>query len=267
MSNNAYPFARQRTQPVRLVGAGPGAADLSTVRGARALGEAEIVLYDDLANAELLSLCSEGCERVYVGKRAGSHSVSQEAICTLLVEKALTGRRVVRLKGGDPMVFGRAGEELQALSEAGLEFEIVPGVTAAAAAGAVSGIPLTQRGITSTMIFVTGHDCADRATPVNWRTLASLHATLCIYMGTRRFGSIADELMAGGLAPDTSVAVVAGATLTSQHVRIGTLADRDSLTTDSERRPALIIVGEVVRWSELAKAAKQLSEAGSSFKK
>lgn len=156
------------------------------------------------------------------------------------------------------MVFGRAGEELQALVAAGIEFEIVPGVTAAAAAGAVSGIPLTQRGVTSTMVFVTGHDCADRATPVNWRTLASLRATLCIYMGTRRFGSIADELMAGGLPADTSVAVVAGATLSSQDVRIGTLADRDALTNDAERRPALIIVGEVVRWSELAMAAKQL---------
>jgi len=246
------------TNSVRLVGAGPGAADLITLRGARALKDAEVVLYDDLANAELLDLCSEECERVYVGKRAGSHSASQDKICQLLVEKALTGRRVVRLKGGDPMVFGRAGEELQALTDAGLEFEIVPGVTAAAAAGAVSGIPLTQRGITSTMVFVTGHDCADRATPVNWQALAALRATLCIYMGTRRFGTIADKLMEGGLPLDTSVAVVAGATLSSQDVRIGTLADGDRLTNDTERRPALIIVGEVVRWSELATAAKQL---------
>ena len=115
-----------------------------------------MVLYDDLANAELLDLCPGTSEKIYVGKRAGSHSASQEKICALLVEKALTGKRVVRLKGGDPMVFGRAGEELQALSDAGIDFEIVPGVTAAAAAGAVSGIPLTQRGITSTMVFVTG---------------------------------------------------------------------------------------------------------------
>ena len=257
---NAKTFVRsERPSPVRLVGAGPGAADLITVRGARALSEAEVVLYDDLANAELLELCPTSCEKLYVGKRAGSHSASQETICAMLVEKALSGRRVVRLKGGDPMVFGRAGEELQALSEAGIEFEIVPGVTAAAAAGAVSGIPLTQRGITSTMVFVTGHDCADRATPVKWRTLASLRATLCIYMGTRRFGTIADELMAGGLSAETSVAVVAGATLSSQHVRIGTLAERDALTNQTGGRPALIIVGEVVRWSELAAAAKQLA--------
>jgi uroporphyrin-III C-methyltransferase len=246
---------------VQLVGAGPGAADLITLRGARALREAEVVLYDDLANAELLRLCSTTCEKLYVGKRAGSHSASQKAICDLLVEKALTGQRVVRLKGGDPMVFGRAGEELHALSAAGIDYEIVPGVTAAAAAGAVSGIPLTQRGITSTMVFVTGHDCADRATPVKWRALADLGATLCIYMGTRRFGLIADELMAGGLPADTSVAVVAGATLSSQTVRLGVLADRDTLTNDASGRPALIIVGEVVRWSELASAAQQFAGA------
>jgi uroporphyrin-III C-methyltransferase len=261
MLTDATFLPAKNSLPVRLVGAGPGAADLITVRGARALREAEVVLYDDLANAELLELCPASCEKLYVGKRAGSHSASQEKICTLLVEKALSGLRVVRLKGGDPMVFGRAGEELQALADAGIDYEIIPGVTAAAAAGAVSGIPLTQRGITSTMVFVTGHDCADRATPVNWQALAALRATLCIYMGTRRFGTIADALIAGGLPPETSVAVVAGATLSSQDVRIGTLADRDALTTDAERRPALIIVGEVVRWSELATAAKQLATA------
>jgi uroporphyrin-III C-methyltransferase len=256
---------RRRYPPVQLIGAGPGAADLITVRGARALGQAEVVLYDDLANAELLELCPVSCEKIYVGKRAGSHSASQEKICALLVEKALSGKRVVRLKGGDPMVFGRVGEELLALFEAGIEFEIVPGVTAAAAAGAVSGIPLTQRGVTSTMVFVTGHDCADRATPVNWKALADLKATLCIYMGTRRFGAIADALIEGGLPADTSVAVVAGATLSSQDVRIGTLADRDALTNDPERRPALIIVGEVVRWSQLATAAKELAGASASL--
>ncbi|MEO7599201.1 MAG: uroporphyrinogen-III C-methyltransferase [Opitutus sp.] len=253
-------YAEQRV-PVRLVGAGPGAVDLITVRGAKALREAEVVLYDDLGSAELLQLCGPDCEKLYVGKRAGRHSASQEAICHLLVAKALTGRRVVRLKGGDPMVFGRAGEELSALAEAGLEFEIVPGVTAAAAVGAAARIPLTQRGITSTMVFVTGHDCSDRATPVNWRALASLRATLCIYMGTRRFAAIAEELIAGGLPSTTSVAVVAGATLSSQNIRIGTLADGGDITADPEKLPALIIVGEVVRWSELSLAARELSVA------
>src|SRR5690349_21740597 len=123
---NASSQHAQQCVAVRLVGAGPGAADLITVRGAKALREAEVVLYDDLGSSELLELCSADCEKIYVGKRAGRHSASQEAICDLLVAKAQTGRRVVRLKGGDPMVFGRAGEELSALAEAGLEFEIVP---------------------------------------------------------------------------------------------------------------------------------------------
>ena len=263
MTVNASEIETTRPPPVLLVGAGPGAADLITIRGARALGKAEVVLYDDLANAELLELCPVMSEKIYVGKRAGSHSASQDKICALLVEKALTGKRVVRLKGGDPMIFGRAGEELQALSDAGIDFEIVPGVTAAAAAGAISGIPLTQRGITSTMVFVTGHDCADRATPVNWKALAELRATLCIYMGTRKFGAIAEALVEGGLPAHTSVAVVVGATLSSQDVRIGSLADGDALTADPERRPALIIVGEVVRWSQLAKAAEQLAAVSS----
>lgn len=248
---------------VLLVGAGPGAADLITMRGARALESADVVLYDDLANAELLELCPAGSEKIYVGKRLGSHSATQEHICKLLVEKASAGHRVVRLKGGDPMVFGRAGEELTALAEAGLSFEIVPGVTAAAAAGAVTGIPLTQRGVTSTMVLVTGHPCGGQsATPVDWHALAGLRATLCIYMGTRQFGGIAGELIAGGLPASTPVAVVAGATLSSQNVRTGTLADGDALTSDPERRPALIIVGEVVRWSELTLAAGQLAELG-----
>jgi uroporphyrin-III C-methyltransferase len=244
--------------PVLLVGAGPGAADLITLRGARALREAEVVLYDDLANAELLDLCGPTTEIIYVGKRAGAHSFKQDEINTLLVAKARTGRRVVRLKGGDPMFFGRTAEEIEALATAGFSFEIVPGVTAATAAGAAAGIPLTQRGVTSATVFVAGQACADRnGAPLDWRALAALRATLCIYMGTRRFAEIARELLAGGLPATTPVAVVAGATLTSQSVRIGTLADGDTLLTNLSGRPALIVVGEVVRWSELAAAAAQ----------
>jgi siroheme synthase len=151
---------------------------------------------------------------------------------------------------------------LWVLAEAGIAFEIVPGVTAASAAGAMAGIPLTQRGVTSTTVFVTGHPCQGMSsTPVDWRALAALRATLCIYMGTRRFGEIARELVAGGLQETTAVAVVAGATLSSQSLRFGTLADGDELTNDPERRPALILVGEVVRWSELMRAAGQLAAA------
>lgn len=248
---------------VRLVGAGPGAPDLITVRGVRALSDAEVVLYDDLANAALLEYCPPTAERIYVGKRLGSHSATQEHICGLLLEKAGAGRQVVRLKGGDPMIFGRVGEELSVLSEAGIPWEIVPGVTAASAAGAMAGIPLTQRGVASTMVFVTGHPCGGQsATPVDWRALAGLRATLCIYMGTQRFGEIAAELMQGGLSPDTAVAVISDATLTSQSVRLGTLGEGDGLTNDPRRPPALIMVGEVVRWSELMKASASLADAG-----
>ena len=258
-STNLSPFPGR----VRLVGAGPGAADLITVRGQRARREAEVVLYDDLANAGLLELCPAHCERVYVGKRAGCHSVAQAEICDRLVAYARQGRQVVRLKGGDPMMFGRAGEELQALAEAGIPFEIVPGVTAAAAAGAVGEIPLTQRGLASAVVFATGHACADRgAAPVNWRALAGLNATICIYMGTQRFGAIAAELVAGGLSRHTPVAVVADATLPTQSVRLGTLADAETLVADPERRPALIVVGDVVRWREFCEAAPALEAVG-----
>lgn len=248
-----------RAGHVWLVGAGPGAADLITLRGVRMLQAAQVVLYDDLANSELLEFCPAEAEKIYVGKRLGSHSATQDHICGLLVEKASSGRRVVRLKGGDPMIFGRVGEELSALTEAGISWEIVPGVTAASAAGAMAGIPLTQRGVASTMVFVTGHPCGgDRvsSTPVDWRALAALRATLCIYMGTQRFAEIAAELVEGGLRADTAVAVISNATLSSQHVQIGTLADADELTHDPQRRPALILVGEVVRWSEMMKAAE-----------
>lgn len=242
---------------VTLVGAGPGAPDLITLRGARALQEADAVLYDDLANRELLDHCRPGCETLYVGKRLGSHSATQAYICGLLIEKARTHARVVRLKGGDPMVFGRAGEELLALTEAGIRWEIVPGITAASAASAATGIPLTQRGVASTLVFVTGHPCGGASsTPVDWRALAAMRATLCIYMGTQRFTEIATELMDGGLLPDTAVAVISSATLSSQSVRIGTLAEAGRLVLDEARRPALILVGEVVRWSEMLQAGE-----------
>jgi uroporphyrin-III C-methyltransferase len=248
---------------VILVGAGPGAADLITVRGMRALANAECVLYDDLANADLLQYCPAECEKVYVGKRLGSHSATQESISQLLVDKARGGRRVVRLKGGDPMIFGRVGEELQALVDAGISWEIVPGVTAASAAGAMTGIPLTQRGVTSTMVTVTGHPCGGKSsTPVDWKALAALKATLCIYMGAQRFAEIADELMKGGLSPETGVAVISSATLSSQTVRIGTLGEGATLMEHLDRHPALILVGEVVRWSEVIRAMSELATVG-----
>jgi uroporphyrin-III C-methyltransferase len=255
--NHAY----DRLSPVgrvTLVGAGPGAADLITVRGQRALAEADVVVYDDLANADLLDFCPVRATRIYVGKRAGRHYTPQEEIGAILVREARLDRQVVRLKGGDPLVFGRAGEEAQVLAEAGIPFEIVPGVTAASAAGAVAGIPLTQRGQASAVVFVTGHECRDKPdeAAVDWQALARTRATLCIYMGVRRLPVIVKELRAGGLSGATPVAVVTHATLPQQTVQTGDLDSAATLVAALAGQPALIIVGEVVRLAEVLSQAR-----------
>ena len=251
------------TGRVTLVGAGPGAVDLITLRGRRALEAADVVVYDDLANADLLDFCPPTAGRIYVGKRAGRHCAAQETIGAILVREARQDRRVVRLKGGDPLVFGRGGEEEQVLAEAGIPFEIVPGVTAALAAGAVAGIPLTHRRHASAVVFVTGHECGEksRETSVDWRALARTRATLCIYMGVRRLAEIAAELREGGLLGSTPVAVVANATLPDQSVQVGDLDSAEALAAAVQGRPALIIVGEVVRFAEILDQARTGLEA------
>jgi len=253
--NEAYDRGAGR---VTLVGAGPGAVDLITVRGQRALAEADVIVYDDLANVALLEFCPAGVDRIYVGKRAGKHGAIQAEISAVLVSEAQRGRRVVRLKGGDPLIFGRGGEEERALAEAGIPFEIVPGVTAATAAGAMTGIPLTHRQHASAVVFVTGHECSAKPgdAVVDWRALARTRATLCIYMGVRRAGLIAAELREGGLRGGTPVAVIANATLPNQLVQFGDLDSVDTLTAALEGQPALIIVGEVVRLAEIVEQAK-----------
>ncbi len=243
---------------VTLVGAGPGAVDLITVRGQKALREADMVVYDDLANAALLELCSPNTEKIYVGKRAGRHYAPQQEISAILVREASKGQHVVRLKGGDPMIFGRGGEEEQALAEAGVPFDVVPGVTAAAAAGAVAGIPLTHRQHASAVVFVTGHECSGKSggPKVDWQALARTGATLCIYMGVRRIAEIAADLRTGGLSGTTPVAVVANATLPQQTVQIGDLDSAETLAAAVQGQPALIIVGEVVRLAEILAHAR-----------
>jgi len=241
---------------VTLVGAGPGAADLLTLRGQRVLADADVVVYDDLVNTELLDFCRADAIRIYVGKRAGQHCLRQAQIGALLVQEARGHRHVVRLKGGDPLVFGRGGEELADLAAAGIPCEIVPGVTAAVAAGAMTGIPLTVRGTAGAVVFVTGHECAGKSDgTVDWAALARTGATLCVYMGVRRLPEIARALRAGGLAPTTPVAVVANATLPGQRVHFATLDTAEPLSALLHGQPALIIVGEVVRWAEVTRAA------------
>jgi len=237
---------------VWLLGAGPGAADLITVRGLKLLQTAGAIVYDELANDELLKHCPPGCELHAVGKRAGQHSASQGEINTLLVTLAGAGKRVVRLKGGDPLVFGRAGEEIEALRNAGLPFEIVPGVTAATASAAVAGLPLTHRDYSSAVVFVTGHQCAANTSALDWGALAKLRATLCFYMGVRRLPEIAHNLLAHGMPADLPLALICEATLPTQKIVLTTLGRAENISADQISQPALVVIGEVVRLAEFA---------------
>ncbi len=243
---------------VWLVGAGPGAADLITLRGHQLLQAAEAVVCDELVNKELLRLCPPGCEVHLVGKRAGSHSATQPEISTLLVALAAAGKKVVRLKGGDPLIFGRAGEEMQALREAGIGFAIVPGVTAATAAGACAGLPLTHRDHSSAVVFVTGHQCAANTDVLDWGALARLRATLCFYMGVRRLPEIARNLRHHGMPAGMPLALVSEATLPAQQIHLGTLGDAEKLSAGLAGQPALVVIGEVVRLSTFAAGLPQL---------
>lgn len=245
-------FTQSSAGFVWLVGAGPGASDLITVRGLRLLQQAGAVVCDDLVNRELLQHCPADCAQHFVGKRAGCHSASQDQINALLVALASAGKKVVRLKGGDPLIFGRAGEEMQALREAGIPYEIVPGVTAATASSAAAGLPLTHRDHSSAVVFVTGHQCAANTNAIDWGALAQLRATLCFYMGVRRLPEIARNLLNHGMADDMPVAVISEASRPAQKILIGSLRDAERLSTGLVGQPALVVVGEVVRLASFA---------------
>ncbi len=231
---------------VYLVGGGPGDPELITVKGRRVLRRADTVLYDHLAPEALLELAPKGAERIYVGKKKAVHSYSQEDICRMMIERWRAGRTVVRLKGGDPFLFGRGGEEAQALAEAGVAFEVVPGVTAPLGIAAYSGVPLTHREHTSVVTFVTGHEVA----AIDWARVG--HAeTLVIFMGLTTFGEIARELIAHGRAPQTPAIAVRWGTRADQETLVGTLADLPGrIAREGLRPPATVIVGEVVRLRE-----------------
>ncbi len=238
---------------VYLVGAGPGDLGLVTFRARELIAQADVLVYDYLVHPELVAWCKPGCEVVYVGKKAGFHSVPQEEIEALLVKHAKAGRRVVRLKGGDPFVFGRGGEEARTLAKDGVRFEVVPGVTAALAAGAYAGIPLTHRNTSSSLIFLTGHeDPKKHELQVDWRAYGALkNATLAIYMGMGHLRFILAELVAGGLAPSTPAAVVQWASLGRQRSVAGTVADlADRVEAAKLAAPAIIFVGDVVAHHE-----------------
>ena len=242
--------ARPQSGYVWLVGAGPGAADLITLRGLKALQRAEVVLHDDLAGRDLLDLCAPDAEFVYVGKRVGCHSAPQEEISALLVHHARRGKRVVRLKGGDPAVFGRLGEELDALRAAEIPFEIIPGVTAACAAAAAAGISLTQRGVASAAVLATGHECANKAMPpLDWEALAHPGTTLCVYMGTRSLPALAARLIRNGHAADTPLLMISDASRPTQIVRAGTLDTAAALASYAHGTPSLVVIGQVAAHS------------------
>ncbi|MGA3006703.1 MAG: uroporphyrinogen-III C-methyltransferase [Opitutaceae bacterium] len=235
---------------VYLVGAGPGDLGLVTLRARELIGSADVLVYDYLVHPEMLAWCRADCETIYVGKRPHWHAVPQDDIEKLLVEKARAGKNVVRLKGGDPLVFGRGGEEARHLAADKIPFEIVPGVTAALAAGAYAGIPLTQRSTSSALIFLTGHeDTQKHEQPIDWRSYGALkNATLAIYMGMGHLRHILDELMAGGLAAETPAAAVQWASRGCQRSVTGTAATLAGLVENEQLgAPAIVFVGGVVR--------------------
>ncbi len=232
---------------VHLVGAGPGAADLLTLRALRLVQLADVVVYDRLVGPEVLELVPPQTETIFVGKMRDRHVRSQAEINRLLVELARAGKRVVRLKGGDPFIFGRGGEELEALAAAGVAFEVVPGITAALGCAAHAGVPLTHRDHAQTLVFVTGHT-KDGEVELDWPALVRPHQTLVVYMGAKAVGSLCAGLLAHGLDPATPAALIENGTYQHQRTIAATVATLPGLVPDQRLLgPALIVIGEVVR--------------------
>ncbi|MBP1718509.1 MAG: uroporphyrinogen-III C-methyltransferase [Deltaproteobacteria bacterium] len=232
---------------VYLIGAGPGDPGLMTVKGLACLQEADVVIYDYLANEQLLNSVRPGAEKIYVGKKGGDHILPQEKINSLIVAKAGEGKVIVRLKGGDPFIFGRGGEEAEELAEAGIPFEIVPGITSAIAAPAYAGIPLTHRAYTSTVAFITGHeDPTKEDSQIAWDKIATGIGTLVFLMGVGNLPRIASELVKNGRSPQTPVALIRWGTLPEQETYLGTLATIGKVAeVHNVKPPVIILVGEV----------------------
>ena len=230
---------------VVLVGAGPGDPELLTLKAVRALGAADVVLVDELVSRDCLAHVRPGAKIIEVGKRAGCRSTPQAFIEKLLARYARQGKNVVRLKGGDPFVFGRGGEEAETLRGQGIHVEIVPGMTSGIAVPAALGIPVTHRGVARGVTFLTGHEGAEH----DWNALVRSGTTLVIYMGLRNLETIVASLLAAGMAPATLACVIENGTLPSQRQKLGTLG---TLSSDAFRGPALIVIGDVVRFAQQA---------------
>ena len=233
---------------VYLVGAGPGDPDLLTVKAQRLLMICDALVYDSLVPKEVLDLVPETCERRFVGKRRGHHSVPQPSTNAVLVEMAQKHSTVVRLKGGDPFLFGRGGEEAAFLADRSIPVQVVPGVTAGIAAPAYAGIPVTHRRAGSSVTFVTGHEEFDKRRPsVNWRALAAASDGLVIYMGLHNLPRIAEELMLGGLSAETPVAVIQQGTVSGQRCLKGSLSEIAAETRSQHfKSPSIVVIGEMI---------------------
>jgi uroporphyrin-III C-methyltransferase len=234
---------------VYLVGAGPGDPDLITVKGFKLLKECDVIIYDALVNEELLQYTSEYAVKIFIGESRHESRLTQDEVNGLMIQYALQNKIVVRLKGGDPFIFGRGGEEAIALNNAGIEWEVIPGISSGIAVPAYAGIPLTHRGVSSSVAFITGHECGSKEKPIDLKTIASTVDTLVIFMGIRKLPGIVKELLDAGLPESTAIAIIENGTRKEQKIITGTLYD--ILTyNDKIKSPALIVIGEVVKLRE-----------------
>ncbi len=243
--DSVVPVRASKVGKVFLVGAGPGDVELLTVKALRIIQTADVIFYDYLVSAEICALFPKNIPAIYVGKAKNQHSIAQEDLNQLLVQQALAGLTVCRIKGGDPFVFGRGGEELMELRAAGIESEVVPGITSASGCATYADIPLTHRGISQGCTFVTGH--AEKSLDVNWSALVQLNHTLVFYMGLTRAGDITRELLNAGMNANTPVAIIENGCRKNQRNIITELSDLpDAVSREQVQSPALIIVGNVV---------------------
>jgi uroporphyrin-III C-methyltransferase len=249
---------------VSLVGSGPGDAELMTVKAVRLLQEADVVVYDRLVSSEILDLIPAGVSRISVGKEAGKHCVPQNQINETIVNLAKKGHNIVRLKGGDPYMFGRGGEEVIALRKHNIKFEVVPGVTAASGCGAYAGIPLTHRGLSRSVRFITGHFNNNEPLDIDWQRVADPDCTLVIYMGLGNLSQICNSLINAGLSSSTPAAAIESGT-TKKQQRVLSQLDQlhDAVSQAGLKAPVMIIIGEVVTLAEeLDWFQSALEEAG-----
>jgi uroporphyrin-III C-methyltransferase len=232
---------------VYLVGAGPGDPQLLTIKAVKALKDADVVIYDRLGVSEdVLCLAPDSAERIFVGKRTGLHEVPQDQITNIIIDKAKQGGKIVRLKGGDPFIFGRGGEEAEALVAEGIEFEIIPGISSSVSAPMYAGIPLTHRDYAASVAIITGHRAGDAEKPVDWVKIANAVDTMVILMGVESLEGIVGKLIAGGINPEKPVAMVESGTLPQQRTLISTLGTVVKEAAEKQiKPPSVIVIGEV----------------------